>query len=192
MTENALKYAALFKKLAERAENVMEEGVSEGKCEILVKLYNDYLTKMKEAHEDLDIFEPIDMASYADPEKGLIEVMIRSEQLATWLVSERNQIELPSIESVSEMVDTEKMDEFAQDVQHWARSVSDKAMDLSRELSDVIPERLSHYFERGDSDKEETEKLVGKQWRNEILRRVQEGDLSVAEAVRLLEIDSSR
>lgn len=184
---DALKYAALLRRISDRAEATLESGASRERGEILVTLYNDYLDKLRTIlGEELEIFPNVGADDEQDPERLLTEVMVRSEQLACWIAADakmthrekRLGFEMPAMPTI---VRRERLDEFTREMQEWGRAVA--------ELSMQIPEKLSGYLEglehrrfrhrhggvRDDAD-----------WHTEILTRLKEGDLSVDEALRLL------
>ena len=197
MADNHRKYAVLLHNIAARAEATLEGTPSAERCEVLVRLYNDYLEKLQGADEDLEMFSPVDYDPDVSPERALNEVMVRAEQLATLLAGDlgggrRITVELPPIPSMSGLVNREKMEGFAHEMHDWALSVSDRARELSTELSREIPDRISRYIEsmerrRGDTARVDVTDDAS--WRSEILRRVQSGELSVDEALPLLDLD---
>lgn len=184
---DTLKYAALLRRISRRAETTLESGASRERGEILVTLYNDYLDKLRGiTGDELDIFAYVDADGEENPEKLLTEVMVRSEQLATWVVADariahrekRVGFDMPAMPTI---VRREKLDEFAQEMQEWGRAVA--------ELSMQIPEKLSGYLEGIEhrrSRHRESDAQDEADWHSEILTRLKEGDLSVEEALRLL------
>ncbi len=195
VTHYTAKYATLLRNIADRAGEALQQDAPEGRCEILVRLYNDYLRYLQDqTDEDLAAFDSIEWERGESPEMGLTEVMIRAEHLAAWLDADRGagrrlRFEMPPIPSVSGVVDRERLEAFSREMQDWAVSVSERAARFSRELSHEVPERIARYFcsHAGDMPCRGERTAGGKKsWRLEILTRVEKGDLTADEALRLL------
>ncbi len=197
MTQDTTKYAVLLRNIADRAEAARREDASPERCEILVRLYNDYLKHLKEGtDQNLAAFGAIEWTPGESPEFGLTEVMIRADHLAAWLEGDAGRgrrlcFEVPPMPSVYEVVDRDRIEEFSQEMQDWAVSVSERAVQLSQELSREIPARISRYF--GKAEGEDDHRLShfpvdDRSWRMEILTRVQDGELTAEEALELLQI----
>ncbi|MFO8060381.1 MAG: hypothetical protein R6U70_06990 [Bacillota bacterium] len=193
--ERVRRYRILFEGIAARAEEALSGDSPAERCDILTRLHNDYLENLREIlGEEMDIFSAVGESE--DVKRQLTEVMVRSEQVAAWLGSGQDagrlrsrtiRLELPPIPSMSGIVNREKMERFAQEMGEWGRTVGERVKEISQEISQQVPERIQRYLDgmehrRGRVRDEEEDGS----WRTEILTRVQDGDLSVDEALVLL------
>ncbi len=196
--EKVMRYRVLFEGIAARAEEALDGDSPTERCEILTRLHNDYLETLKDIlGEEMDIFSVISEGE--DTKRQLTEVMVRSEQVAAWLSfgeeagrfrSRRIRLELPPIPAMSGIINREKLDRFAHEMGEWSRTVSDRVREVSQEISQQVPQGIQRYLDGMEQRREGTEEEEDDgRWRTEILIRVQDGDLSVDEALRLLGYD---
>ena len=193
--EKVRRYRVLFEGIAARAEEALDGDSPTERCEILTRLHNDYLETLKEIlGDEMDVLSVVSESD--NIKRQLIEVMVRSEQAAAWLSfgeeagrfrSRRIKLELPPIPAMSGIINREKLDRFAHEMGEWSRTVSDRVREVSQEISQQVPQRIHRYLDGMDQRRDEAEEVEDDgRWRTEILIRVQDGDLSVDEALRLL------
>ena len=189
--EKVKRYAALLERLAVRAEDMLQKGdVSSGTCEVMVQLYNQYAEEVSVMFEQDELLFSKVSSTGECLETQLTEVMLRSEHLASWLGAVEGQsksmkLEIPPMPDVSRLVNRKRAEDFAAEVDNWARTVGHKAEEFSREISERVPRMVNRYVKTAEPEPP-TPPQVSRQTRSKVLSKVRDGELTVDEALVLL------